>query len=96
MFVIMKKIFTLAVLFAAVAMVSCGGQNKKANNAEEQVATKCCAEEAPKCEEACCAECDKKENCAECTEKKECCKECAEAPAEAEACCAECADCEKK
>ena len=62
----MKKIFTLAVLFAAVAMVSCGGQNKKANNAEEQVATECCAE------------CAEKEACEECVEAKECCECCAE------------------
>ena len=68
----MKKIFTLAVLFAAVAMVACGGQNKKANNAEEQVATECCAE------------CTEQEACEECVEAKECCEctECAEAPAE--------------
>lgn len=77
----MKKIFTLAVLFAAVAMVACGGQTKKANNAEEQAATECCAEccaEEPVCTEACCAECEQKAECAECTEKKECCECCAE------------------
>lgn len=62
----MKKIFTLAVLFAAVAMVACGGQTKKANNAEEQVATECCAE------------CTEQENCEECAEAKECCECCAE------------------
>ena len=65
----MKKIFTLAVLFAAVAMVACGGQNKKANNAEEQVAVECAAE--------CCEECAEKACCEECTEVKECC-DCAE------------------
>ena len=71
----MKKIFTLAVLFAAVAMVACGGQNKKANNAEEQVAVECTAE--------CCEECAEK-NCEECAEVKECCDcaECVETPAE--------------
>lgn len=90
----MKKIFTLAVLFAAVAMVSCGCFTKKANNAEEQVATECCAEccaEQQECTEACCAECPEKKECSECTEKKECCTECcAEQQECAEACCADC------
>ena len=75
----MKKIFTLAVLFAAVAMVACGGQNKKANNAEEQVAVECAAENCEECaEKACC------EECAEAAETVEVVE------AEAEACCEEC------
>ena len=77
-FLIMKKIFTLAVLFAAVAMVACGGQTKKANNVEAEAAVECTAE---CCE---CEECAEKACCEECTEVKECCEcaECAEAPAE--------------
>ena len=57
----MKKIFALAVLFAALTMVSCGCKNKKADNAEK-AATECCAEccaEEAACEDACCAECEK-------------------------------------
>ena len=58
----MKKIFTLAVLFAAVAMVACGGEQKKAQDeAQEAAAVECtgecageCTEEAPACE---CGEC---------------------------------------
>ena len=63
----MKKIFAFAILFAAVSMVACGGEQKKANEAEEAAATECCGE--------CTAE-------GEC-EKTECCGECAaeEAPA---------------
>ena len=38
----MKKIFALAVLFAAVSMVSCGCFQKKAECAE--AATECCAD----------------------------------------------------
>ena len=47
--VIMKKIFTFAIMFAAVAMVACGGQTKKAAEATEEAATEQC-----NCEE--CAE----------------------------------------
>ena len=86
---VMKKIFTLAVLFAAVAMVACGGQTKKANNAEAEATVECCAE------------CTEKECCEECTEVKECCEGCCAETTEvvetvevveAEAC--GCADCE--
>lgn len=68
----MKKIFALAVLFAAVSMVSCGCFQKKAENAEA-AATECCGECAGECAEG---ECEKAEG--------ECCGECAaeEAPAE--------------
>lgn len=65
----MKKIFTLAAMFAAVAMVACGEQQKKAENTEEAPAVECT--------DQCCGECAEE---AECTE--ECCGECAEAEAE--------------
>lgn len=78
----MKKIFTLAVLFAAVAMVACGGQNKKANNAEEQVAVECTAENCEECaEKACCEECAEAAEAVETVEVVEaeaCCEECQE------------------
>ena len=71
----MKKIFALAVLFAAVSMVSCGCFQKKAENAEA-AATECCGD----CAEG---ECEKAEG--------ECCGECAaeEAPAAEECACGE-------
>ena len=77
----MKKIFALAVLFAAVSMVSCGCFQKKAENAEA-AATECCGEcaEGECAEGECCGECAAEEAPAE-----ECaCGECAaeEAPAE--------------
>ena len=46
--VIMKKIFTFAIMFAAVAMVACGGQTKKAEATE---ATEVEATEQCNCEE---------------------------------------------
>jgi hypothetical protein len=80
----MKKIFAFAILFAAMSMVACGGEQKKANEAEEAAATECCGECAAwkACTEECCGEectdCEKTE-----CEKTECCGECAaeEAPA---------------
>ena len=61
----MKKIFAIAMLFAAVSMVSCGGNGtKKAAEAEE-----CCCEQTECCEKAegeCCGECC--EACAEAAE----------------------------
>lgn len=67
----MKKIFALAVLFAAVCMVSCGDCKKKAENAEA-AATECCAEcEQAECAAECAGECAK----AECAEG-ECCGDC--------------------
>lgn len=71
----MKKIFMFAVMFAAVSMVACGGQQKKAEAAEE-----CCGECAATeqcCEGECAAE--------------ECCGECAVEAEAAEECCGECA-----
>ena len=88
----MKKIFAFAILFAAVSMVACGGEQKKAEDAQEEApATECCAEcEAEKAEE-CCGECaEGEECCGECAEGEECCGECAEAEACCEGeCCAE-------
>lgn len=71
----MKKIFAFAILFAAMSMVACGGEQKKANEAEEAAATECCGE----CTAEECTDCEKKAEC----EKTECCGECAaeEAPA---------------
>ena len=81
----MKKFFAFAVLFAAVAMVSCGGQQKKAEDAATEEAKACvecteaCCEE---CADACCEECTEvKECCGEECPKTECCGECAEAAA---------------
>lgn len=88
----MKKIFAFAVLFAAVSLVACGGEQKKAEDAQEEApATECCAECEAEKAEACCGECaEGEECCGECAEGKECCGECAEAEACCEGeCCAE-------
>lgn len=70
----------LAVAFAAVSMVACGGNTeKKANEGEAADATKVEA-----VDKACCGECTE-ECCGACEEKTECCGECAEAPVEAAA-----------
>ncbi len=69
--VIMKKIFTFAIMFAAVAMVACGGQTKKTEAVEAEAEV---VEVAEVAEEACCEEC-----------AEACCEECTEACAEAEA-----------
>ena len=83
-FIAMKKIFTLAVLFAAVSMVSCGCFQKKAECAETEATTECCGECAGECEKAeeCCGECA--EATAEAPAEECACGECAaeEAPAE--------------
>lgn len=85
----MKKIFAFAILFAAVSMVACGGEQKKAEEAQEEApATECCGECAAEEAEACCGECaEGKECCGECAEG-ECCEE--KAACEGE-CCGECA-----
>ena len=50
----MKKIFMLAVVFAAVSMVACGGnKEKKANAAEGEAAQTEVVDE-----QACCGECE--------------------------------------
>lgn len=69
-----------AVMFAAVSMVACCGQQKKAAEGEA-----CC--ENTECTE--CAECEKAEEC--CGECTECTEECAEKAECAEDCCGECA-----
>ena len=76
----MKKIFSLVIVLAAVAMVSCGGNaNKKA--AAEAAATEAAATvEAAACEKcdstaACCAEkCDSTAACNACAETAEAAK----------------------
>lgn len=69
----------LAVVFAAVSMVACGGnKEKKANAAEGEAAQTEVVDEQACCGEgegACEAEC--------CEAEKECCGECCEAEAEA-------------
>ena len=59
----MKKVFAFAAMFAAVAMVSCGGQQKAAEEAAEEAnaAMECCDE----CDGDC-DECDGE--CGECCE----------------------------
>ena len=59
----MKKIFSLVIVLAAVAMVSCGGNaNKKA--AAEAAATEAAATEASACE-GCAEKCDSTAACCE-------------------------------
>lgn len=43
----MKKIFSFAVLFAAISLVACGGEQPKAEEAEEAVVEEVVVEEAP-------------------------------------------------
>lgn len=43
----MKKIFSFAVLFAAMSLVACGGEQPKAEEAEEAVVEEVVVEEAP-------------------------------------------------
>lgn len=70
----MKKIFAFAVLFAAISMVACGGQQKAEDKDKEAAKTECCGECESKTE--CCGDecCDEKAEC--CGEKSECCDEC--------------------
>jgi len=79
----MKKFFSLMIVLAAVAMVSCGG-NKKANAEAEATATEVVAEETTCCEKSDSCTCDECDGCCEkcdsCT-----CDKCAEAAAEAPA-----------
>lgn len=80
----MKKIFAFAVLFAAISMVACGGQQKAEDKDKEAAKTECCGECESKtecCGDECCGdEC--------CDEKAECCGEKAEC--DGEKCCDEC------
>lgn len=78
----MKKIFSFAIVLAAVAMISCDGNANQAAQAEAEAPTTeaaCCGECAEKAAEECCAE-KKGECCGE--QKAECCGECAEKAAE--------------
>ena len=66
----MKKIFAIAMLFAAISMASCGGNGqKKAEGEGEQTCEKC--EKADNC-------CSEKTERGGCAEKSECCEGCAE------------------
>lgn len=65
----------LAVVFAAVSMVACGGnKEKKANAAEGEAAQTEVVEE-----QACCGECSGACEAECCDAEKECCGECCEA-----------------
>ena len=91
----MKKIFALAVLFAAISLVACGGEQKKAADAEAEAAVECCGDcqQAEAAEECCgekCAEgeCQKAEGecCGDCKKdgdcqqaEGECCGDCQKA-----------------
>lgn len=83
----MKKIFSLMIVLAAVAMVSCCG-NKKTNAEAETVATEVVDEAAASCcekKDSCCGEkcdsCTCTEKCDSCTCGDKC-EAAAEAPAE--------------
>lgn len=95
----MKKIFALAVLFAAISLVACGGEQKKAADAQEEAATECCAEstdcqKAEACATECCGECEKAEG--EC-QKGECCGECQKGECKDGECKGDCQkECEKQ
>ncbi len=89
----MKKIFALAVLFAAISLVACGGEQKKAADAEAEAAVECCGEcQQAEAAEECCGECQQAEGecCGEKCAEGECQKaegECQKAEGE---CCGEC------
>lgn len=95
----MKKIFALAVLFAAISLVACGGEQKKAADAQEEAATECCAEstdcqKAEACATECCGECEK----AECEKAEgECCGDCQKGECKDGECKGDCQkECEKQ
>lgn len=69
----MKKIFMLAVAFAAVSMVACGGNKEKKAEGEQAEAANVEVVE----DKACCGACEEGECCGECDKA-------AEAEAEAE------------
>ena len=90
----MKKIFALAVLFAAISLVACGGEQKKAADAQEEAATECCAEstdcqKTEACATECCGECEKAEG--------ECCGDCQKGECKDGECKGDCqkGDCQK-
>ena len=74
----MKKIFALAVLFAAISLVACGGEQKKAADAEAEAAVECCGDcQQAEAAEECCGDCQKDGECQKA--EGECCGEkCAE------------------
>ena len=70
----MKKFFAFAAMFAAVAMVACGGQQKAEEKTEEAQANVECTGDCEECEQMeCCGECEEME-----CEEMECCDECDE------------------
>ena len=75
----MKKIFAFAMLFAAVSLVACGGENKKKNQDEQEGANIECCGDCEECEECECEECYGDCSCAEEYEVVECdCEDCEE------------------
>ena len=97
----MKKIFAFAMLFAAISLVACGGENKKKNQDENCDNTECCGD--CTCEEPvveCCGDCACEEPvaecCGDCTCEEpvaECCGDCACEETVAE-CTGDCDSCE--
>ena len=74
----MKKIFALAVLFAAISLVACGGEQKKAADAEAEAAVECCGDcQQAEAAEECCGDCKKDGECQKA--EGECCGECQKA-----------------
>lgn len=92
----MKKIFALAVLFAAISLVACGGEQKKAADAEADAAVECCGDcQQAEAAEECCGECQKAEGecCGEKCAEGECCGDCkkdGECQKAEGACCGDC------
>ena len=83
----MKKIFSFAIMMAAVAMFSCAGNANKPAEAEaaEAPAGEACCEQADSCAKECCGE----EKCTKPAEEQ--CDACKAKAAEAEkACCEGC------
>ena len=71
----MKKIFALAVLFAAISLVACGGEQKKAADAEAEAAVECCGDcQQAEAAEECCGDCNKDGECQKA--EGECCGDC--------------------
>ena len=71
----MKKIFALAVLFAAISLVACGGEQKKAADAEAEAAVECCGDcQQAEAAEECCGDCKKDGECQKA--EGECCGDC--------------------
>lgn len=74
----MKKIFALAVLFAAISLVACGGEQKKAADAEAEAAVECCGDcQQAEAAEECCGDCKKDGECQKA--EGECCGDCQKA-----------------